>query len=327
MQSEHRIHILVNDKAFELNHAEQTGESLKRLAGISLHDVLLLKRPGGQEVIGNEMKILVHGGEEFRSEAHRIQIFINGNKFEIEQADQTGASLKRLAAIPLHDVLLLERAGGDETIDDDKKIVVKNGERFRSERRLIHIFINKKEFEIDDPDQTGASLKNLAGISLNDVLFLQRPGEDEVIANGTKIVVKNGEHFHSQPPANYGLGVAILERAGLSPDRAQLHAEQGGWTFLVISDFELPAGFEPNHVEILVKLPPGFPDAAPDMFWIYPAVKAPNGSLPRSTTGERLLGKNWQRFSWHLAAGSWKPGVSDLRDFLRCIRSRFLRLD
>jgi hypothetical protein len=191
----------------------------------------------------------------------------------------------------------------------------------------IHIFINKKKYEIDDPVQTGASLKNLAGIPLNDVLFLQRPGEDEVIPNHAKITLKNGEHFHSQPPADYGLGVALLEEAGIPLDRATLHNEAGGWVFVVISNYELPAGFVPNRVDLLVKLPPGFPDSAPDMFWVHPEVRAPNGAIPKATSPERLLGKNWQRFSWHLAAGAWKPGVSELRDFLRCIYSRFLRLD
>lgn len=195
-----------------------------------------------------------------------------------------------------------------------------------SEHR-IHIHINKKKFEVEHAEQTGASLKHLAGIPLTDVLFLQLPGEDEVIPNDKKISVKNGEHFHSQPPADYGLGTALMAEAGIPPERAGLYPEAGGWTFAVISDFELPAGFQPNRVELLVKLPPGFPDAAPDMFWVHPAVRTPNGGVPRSTTAERLLGKNWQRFSWHLAAGAWKPGVSDLRDFLRCIHSRFLRLD
>ena len=191
----------------------------------------------------------------------------------------------------------------------------------------IHIFINKKKYEIDDPVQTGASLKNLAGIPLNDVLFLQRPGEDEVIPNHAKITLKNGEHFHSQPPADYGVGMALLEEAGVPLDRATLHNEAGGWVFVVISNYELPAGFVPNRVDLLVKLPPGFPDSAPDMFWVHPDVRAPNGAIPKATSPERLLGKNWQRFSWHLAAGAWKPGVSELRDFLRCIYSRFLRLD
>lgn len=191
----------------------------------------------------------------------------------------------------------------------------------------IHIFINKKKYEIDNPVETGASLKELAGIPLNDVLFLQRPGEDEVIPNDKKIALKNGDHLHSQPPADYGWGVALLADAGIPTERATLRPEAGGWQFLVISDFQLPEGFQPNRVELLVKLPPGFPDAAPDMFWVYPAVRTASGMSPRSTSSEQLLGKTWQRFSWHLAAGAWKPGVSELRDFLRCIYSRFLRMD
>jgi hypothetical protein len=191
----------------------------------------------------------------------------------------------------------------------------------------IHIFINKKKYEIDNHVQTGASLKHLAGIPLSDVLFLQREGEDEVIPNDMKITLKNGEHLHSQPPADYGWGAAPLAVTDVPTERAVLHPEAGGWQFLVISDFELPQGFEPKRVELLVKLPPGFPDAAPDMFWVHPAVRTAAGNVPRATSTERLLGKNWQRFSWHLTAGAWKPGVSEFRDFLRCIHSRFLRMD
>jgi hypothetical protein len=195
-----------------------------------------------------------------------------------------------------------------------------------SEHR-IYIFINKKKFELEHHVQTGEHLKHLAGIPLGDVLFLQRPGEDEVIPNDKKITVKDGEHFHSQPPADYGLGASLLQEAGVAPDRAALHPQAGGWVFVVISNYELPTGFSPSQVDLLVKLPPGFPDAAPDMFWVHPEVRAPNGSVPKATSPELLLGKNWQRFSWHLAPGAWKPGVSELRDFLRCIYSRFLRLD
>ena len=67
-----------------------------------------------------------------------------------------------------------------------------------SEHR-IHIFINKKQFEFEHHVQTGEHLKHRAGIPLGDVLFLQRPGEDEVIPNDAKITLRNGEHFHSQP--------------------------------------------------------------------------------------------------------------------------------
>ncbi len=191
----------------------------------------------------------------------------------------------------------------------------------------IHIFINKQKFDLDEPVQTGTSLKHLAGIPLQDVLFLQSHGDDEVIANDRNITLKNGDHLHSQPPADYGLGAADLVEAGIDSARVTVHAQPGGWSFLVISGYEIPCGFQPGTVDLLVKLPPGFPDAQPDMFWVQPAVKTASGTLPRATCTENILGRDWQRFSWHLAGGAWKPGVSTLRDFLRCIAARFLRND
>lgn len=193
--------------------------------------------------------------------------------------------------------------------------------------RPIHVFINKQKYELSDPEQTGVSLKALAGIPTADVLFLQQPGEDQVITNETHVKLKNGDHLHSQPPADYGLVDADLVAAELGPGRAVLHPATEGWTLLVIPDYQLPEGFAPNEVKLLLKLPPAFPDAAPDMFWVFPQVKAPNGCPPRATSSERLLGEEWQRFSWHLAGGAWKPGVSTLRDYLRCVAGRFQRFD
>ena len=190
----------------------------------------------------------------------------------------------------------------------------------------IHVFINKTKFDLASPVQTGASLKQLAAIPSADVLFLQQPREDQVIANESTVTLKNGDHLHSQPAADYGFEPSMLAEAGVDPDRVTVHAE-AGWSFVVISDYALPPGFEPGRVQLLVKLPPTFPDAAPDMFWAWPAAKAPGGGLPRSTSMERLLGQDWQRYSWHLAPGAWKPGVSSLRDYLRCVAARFLRLD
>jgi hypothetical protein len=191
----------------------------------------------------------------------------------------------------------------------------------------IHVFINKTKYELDDPVQTGASLKKLANIKLEDVLFLQAHGEDQVIANDAAVTLKDGDHLHSQPPADYGFDAKHLQGAGIEASRVTIHTQPGGWSFLVISGYTLPEGFQPEAVDLLIKLPPGFPDAQPDMFWVNPAVKTAQGSLPRATCMESLLGKEWQRFSWHLAAGAWKPGASTLADFMRCISGRFLRMD
>jgi len=191
----------------------------------------------------------------------------------------------------------------------------------------IHVFINKMKYELESPVATGAALKALAGIAPSDVLFLQRPGDDEVVANEVQVTLKNGDHLHSQPPADYGAVDALCLETELGSGRGVLHAAPDGWTLLVVSDYRLPDGYEPTLVQLLLKLPPMFPDAAPDMFWVHPQVRTLGGALPRATSSERLLGQDWQRFSWHLAADAWKPGVSALRDFLRCVAARFQRLD
>ena len=88
----------------------------------------------------------------------------------------------------------------------------------------VHVLINKKKYELQNPVQTGASLKQVAGIPPTDVLFLQASGDDEVIANDAAVTLKNGDHLHSQPPADYGLGEEVLREAGLEPGRATVHA-------------------------------------------------------------------------------------------------------
>jgi hypothetical protein len=191
------------------------------------------------------------------------------------------------------------------------------------EAHHIPIFINGQKYEIANATQTGDALKRLATIPLTDVLFLQQPHEDAVITNDGAITLQPGAHLHSQPPADYGFTVdaATLGVAGhfdvlLQPD---------GWTYVIVHDYVVPSAYQPASVKLLVKLPPLFPEAQPDMFWISPAVNTSVGAVPAGASMEQVLDTPWQRFSWHLKPGAWKPGVSTLRDYMRCIRARFER--
>jgi hypothetical protein len=115
-----------------------------------------------------------------------------------------------------------------------------------ADQHPIHVFINKTKYELDNPVQTGASLKQLANIKPEDVLFLQAHGEDQVISNDATVTLKNGDHLHSQPPADYGFDASHLHGAGIDASKATIHSQQGGWSFLVISRYTLPAGFRPD---------------------------------------------------------------------------------
>ena len=96
-----------------------------------------------------------------------------------------------------------------------------------------------------------------------------------------------------------------------------------GMICVVIKNYPLPAGYEPTSTDLMLRLPGGFPDAQPDMFWCDPPVKstATDAYPPAADLMESYLGHTWQRFSRHLAAGVWKPGHDSLASYLALIRN------
>jgi Prokaryotic E2 family E len=96
---------------------------------------------------------------------------------------------------------------------------------------------------------------------------------------------------------------------------------EGQMFSLILRAFRLPEGYEPAVVDLLLQLPGGFPDAAPDMFWMHPIVTYVGGAIPPATeTRLDYNGRTWQRWSRHLAV-AWRPGVDNLQTYLRLIRT------
>jgi hypothetical protein len=102
-------------------------------------------------------------------------------------------------------------------------------------------------------------------------------------------------------------------------------AQEGGNVVVVLPDYELPAGFEPRSVDLCVLLPFGFPETQPDMFWADPAVTL-HGRAPAATEiTQQIIGRTWQRFSRHLPAGAWRPGIDSLQSWITMIGTRLER--
>jgi hypothetical protein len=101
----------------------------------------------------------------------------------------------------------------------------------------------------------------------------------------------------------------------------ETHAE-GEIVNLVISDYELPPGYDVTHADLLLRLPNGFPDARPDMFWLSPAVAFEGGAIPPgSEQREVYVERSWQRWSRHLSENDWRPGIDNLQSYLRFVRT------
>jgi hypothetical protein len=96
--------------------------------------------------------------------------------------------------------------------------------------------------------------------------------------------------------------------------------EPDGFVALVVNPMRLPIGLEPRAPSMLIRLPPGFPDAAPDMFYFNPAVTRTSAGtiLGTEVTWTDSHGRSWQRWSRHIGA-QWRPGIDNLDSYLAYI--------
>lgn len=240
----------------------------------------------------------------------------------LAQHHTTVQSLRSHLGLSMEEELILHRGSEEIQLADDGQIELIEHDRLscRHRHHPVTVHINGAPFHFEDPRQSGRSLKERAGIDLRDALSQEEAGgESIIIANDQEVCLHTGECFISQPGADYGSPSTNLAL----PTGARLVPQADGWMHVILPRFQLPQIYRPDVTDILVKLPPTFPDAAPDMFWVRPHVTLANGGLPQATSDESIGGEVWQRFSWHLRPGVWKPGVSTFADFVRCIRGRF----
>ena len=101
---------------------------------------------------------------------------------------------------------------------------------------------------------------------------------------------------------------------------------EGGMLCIVVSRWTVPPGYTVQEASLLVRLPPGYPDLPPDMWWFDPAVLRVDGrKIPATQATERYLGRNWQRWSRHLGPEQWCSGVDGIGSFSALIREELIR--
>jgi hypothetical protein len=100
---------------------------------------------------------------------------------------------------------------------------------------------------------------------------------------------------------------------------------EGASVVLVLAGYELPAGFDPPRVDLCLMLPFGFPETQPDMFWADPSLTLHGGAPAATEVRQQIVGRTWQRFSRHLPAGAWQPGIDNLQSWVSMIGTMLAR--
>lgn len=112
------------------------------------------------------------------------------------------------------------------------------------------------------------------------------------------------------------------------PSRDREYLESKGFVFqeivdgrnrgIILPKFSLPAQkYDASQVDVLIILPSGYPDVAPDMFYLEPWVKLVQGDRYPKATQSRLSfsGRSWQRWSRH--NNEWRRGVDGIWTMLK----------
>lgn len=157
------------------------------------------------------------------------------------------------------------------------------------------------------PDDYNVRLKVAGGkpepIVLDVPVDLRRPGVEKFRA------IKKGQ----------GEGEAQGRRDAptLDQDRAFLDGYAAGWESIVdgsawvlIPDFQLPAGFTESKVTLAIRMEGGYPLAQLDMFYVFPAIRRADGKpIRQADVIQHIDGRAFQRWSRHRTeANPWIAG-------------------
>lgn len=103
-------------------------------------------------------------------------------------------------------------------------------------------------------------------------------------------------------------------------------ASEGNMMCLVFHDFPLPAGFDREKSDLLLRFPSGYPDVPLDMWWFDPPIRRVDGrTIPATEVIEHYLDRSWQRWSRHLPTGQWRSGIDGLESYLALLRRELER--
>ncbi|EIK52327.1 hypothetical protein YO5_02106 [Stutzerimonas stutzeri TS44] len=236
----------------------------------------------------------------------------------------TGHVVRKLGGVAEDKKLLLERENeADLEIQDDQFVDLDQPqiENFISRSHMWKLNVQGDNYEFDTPDVPVRDAIVKAGmnpnqpwhiylkvvgqpkqeLSINDVINLRTPGIEKLRL--TTRDVGNGEAPQA-PRRVFSL---------LPGDEQYLDTRSYRWEtvlngesrWLLIHDYELPDGYNHHKVKMALLVPPDYPMAQVDMFYVYPPLSLANGAgIPSTQVTADVDSVTFQGWSRHRP---WNP--------------------
>jgi hypothetical protein len=100
-----------------------------------------------------------------------------------------------------------------------------------------------------------------------------------------------------------------------------------GSQWVLIHTFPTHPGYNHERVSIAIRIETGYPIAALDMVYVFPALtRRDRQPIPKTNSTQQIDGKRWQRWSRHrTAVNPWRPGEDSLEHHVFLIEDWFAR--
>ena len=143
------------------------------------------------------------------------------------------------------------------------------------------IRINGVDVPVVTDQLSGEEIKRLAGIGDERVVVRQETDSNTIVPETQRIRVADGDVF-THHARHTKAGMATLRSMRIRAEAKQLSIAYprlsiADDTWIVVDDFRLPVGWEPNRTRVMITPPPNYPQSAPDGFYLASKLRRQNG--------------------------------------------------
>lgn len=271
---------------------------------------------------------------------------IDGLRFDWPASTISVAAVRKLAEIPATKSIFLERQNEPDKLLSESDIVClsqQGVERlssrlFKWELNVQGVVLTLHEPTIVvrealskaglNPDQGWQIFLKVVGqpkqpMTLESIVDLRTPGIEKLRVS--PLDVGNGE---ASPSVARSFRLLDTDEAFLNTNYPGWEAiVEGGRQWLLLPDYALPDGYTSTAVCMALEIPPTYPAAQIDMFYLLPAGALQTGeSIPATEYRQSIRGLQFQRWSRHRGAGNpWSATHDNVVTHMALVESALLK--